>query len=428
MTELLVPEAVPAAQPAAAPFDVSARELDLLAPVYPLPRLELVSGRGAWVEDAQGNRYLDFVCGIAVHALGHAPAGLAQALAKQAKRLVHCSNLFANAPAARLAAALTEATGYDRVFFCNSGTEGVEAALKFARALAAKRGRDGRGVLAFEGGFHGRTAFSLSATHTPAYRAPFEPLMPGVRFAPFNDVAAMAAALDDSIGAVIVEPVQGEGGAIPADPKFLEALGARARALGVAVILDEVQSGMGRCGRLLASEHYGVRGDFVVMSKALGGGVPLGAVLMTAEAASALAPGMHGCTFGGNPLATTAGLHVLAKVNTPALLARVRARGKRLAAALRQVVATHPSLESERGLGLLRAVVLAPGAPYAPAALIQAAREQGLLLVRGGDRAIRFLPPLTVSTADVDEAVARFARAVEALEREAAASPAKGLS
>jgi acetylornithine/N-succinyldiaminopimelate aminotransferase len=423
MTELLVPEAVSEGAPAAAPYDVSARELDLLAPVYPLPRLELVSGRGTWVEDAKGARYLDFVCGIAVHALGHAPAGLAPALAKQAKRLVHCSNLFANAPAAKLAAALTEATGYDRVFFCNSGTEGVEAALKFARALAAQRGRDGRGVLAFEGGFHGRTAFSLSATHTPAYRAPFEPLMPGVRFARFNDVAALEAALDESIGAVIVEPVQGEGGAIPADPKFLEALVARARALGVAVILDEVQSGMGRCGSLLASAHYGVRGDFVVMSKALGGGVPLGAVLMTAEAASALAPGMDGCTFGGNPLATTAGLHVLAKVNSPALLARVRSRGKRLAAALRKVVAAHPSLEAERGLGLLRAVVLAADAPFTPAALVQAAREQGLLLVRGGDRAIRFLPPLTVSAADIDEAVARFARAVDALE---AASPAKG--
>ena len=397
----------------------AAEEPGLFAPVYPLPRLEIVSGRGARVLDAGGTEYIDFVSGIAVNALGVAPPGLARAVARQMKRLVHCSNLYANRPAIELAQALTEATGYERVFFCNSGTEGVEAALKFARARALADGRPGRDVVAFRGGFHGRTAYALATTWNPHYREPFEPLVPGARFADFNRVAGLDAVLDARVAAVIVEPVQGEGGAIPADRAFLQALRARTEALGATLIFDEVQCGMGRCGRLLAAEHYGVRADITVLSKALGGGLPLAAVLMRAEDARGLAPGQHGCTFGGGPVVTAAGAFVLGKVRKPAFLARVRRRGRELRAGLDRLVHSHASLAGARGLGLLCAVEIAPDAPFEPAALVTACRDHGLLLVRGGERALRFLPPLNVDADEVTAALARFERALISLETRA---------
>lgn len=408
MTETLVAPIAPEAP--------SRAETDLLAPVYPLPRLELVSGRGARVTGADGRTYLDFVSGIAVNALGHAHPGLARVVARQAKALVHCSNLFGHEPGVALARALTGATGYGRVFFCNSGTEGIEAALKFARARARAIGLPGRDVVAFQGGFHGRTAFSLSTTWTPSYREPFEPLIPGVRFAPFNDVAALERVFDRQVAAVIVEPVQGESGAVPARKEFLEAMVAHARAVGAAVIFDEVQTGMGRTGHLLAQEHYGVRGDYTVLSKALGGGLPLAAVLMTDEAAATLAPGMHGCTFGGGPVVTAAGGYVLDLVNTPRFLARVRSRAHSLSRGLKALVRRHPSLAGERGLGLLRAVEVAAGAPYDAPALVRAAREHGLLLVRGGERAVRLLSPLNVTSKEIAEAIELLDRTLTQLE------------
>jgi acetylornithine/N-succinyldiaminopimelate aminotransferase len=408
----------PLAAPEAPPV-MALEEIGLLAPVYPLPRLALISGRGSWACGADGRRYLDFVSGIAVNALGHAPAGVARAVARQMRSLAHCSNLYANAPGTILASALAGATGYQRVFFCNSGTEGVEAALKFARAWARSRGRApaGGAVLAFRGGFHGRTAFSLSATWTPVYREPFEPLVSGVRFAEFNRIEALDEVLDADIETVLVEPVQGEGGAIPATREFLEALRARCTALGAALVFDEVQCGMGRCGWLLASEHYRVRADLVVLSKALGGGLPLGAVLMTDEVAGALAPGMHGCTFGGGPVVTTAGAYVLDRVRRTGCLARVRAQGRALLAGLAAVAARHPFLGEARGLGLLCAVDIAAGAPFDPPKLVAASRDEGLLLVRGGERAVRFLPPLTVSSKEIALALERFEAAVTRLEK-----------
>ena len=409
---LAPPAAVAGPIPAPA---LAAEEVGLFAPVYPLPRLELVSGRGARVRDAGGREYLDFTSGIAVNALGHAPPGLARVVAKQMRALVHCSNLHANRPAIALARALADATGYERVFFCNSGTEGIESALKFARARAAAAGREGRDVVAFRGGFHGRTAWALATTWNPHYREPFAPLVPGVRFADYNDLAGLDAVLDERVAAVIVEPVQGEGGAVPATREFLVALAARTKALGATLILDEIQSGMGRCGRLLAAEHYGIRGDITVLSKALGGGLPLAAVLLTAEAAAPLAPGMHGCTFGGGPVTTAAGAFMLAKIAKPGFLARVRSRGRLLAAGLARAVAQHPPLAEARGLGLLQAVELAADAPYTPPALVAAARAAGLLLVRGGEGAVRFLPPLTVTPEEIAEALARFDQALASL-------------
>ena len=393
-------------------------EAAFLAPTYLLPRLEITRGQGARVWDASGHAYLDFVSGIAVNAFGHAPAGLAEAVAAQMAQLGHVSNLFTHEPGLALAEELTSATGYDRVFFCNSGTEGVEAALKFARARAVATRASGRSVLAFEGGFHGRTAFAVSATHNPSYRAPFGVLVPGVRFAPYNDLSALDHMLDAGVCAVIVEPIQGEGGAVPAERDFLLALRARSAAVGAALILDEVQSGMGRTGRLLAQEHFGLTADYTVVSKALGGGLPIGAVLMSAEAASYLKPGMHGCTFGGNPVCAAAARWVLAQVRDPALLERVRRAGRRLGDGLDAIATKHDAVREARGMGLLRAVDLEPGAPFDAAALVTAARTHGLLLIRGGERAVRLLPPLNVTDVELDEALAKLDAALSTLSSE----------
>ena len=409
------PDTVPPATDALAGDEVS-----LLAPVYSLPRLELVSGRGARVTAADGRSYLDFVSGIAVNAFGHGHRTLARVVSRQMRALTQVSNLFTTPAARTFTRALLEASGYPRAFLCNSGTEAVEAALKFARAHALARGRQGRAVVAFEGSFHGRTAFALAATGNASYRAPFEPLVPGVRFARFNDAASLAEVLDGEVCAVIVEPVQGENGAVPARPEFLEALRARTAALGALLIFDEIQTGVGRCGRWRAAEHYQVRPDVTLLGKALGGGLPLAAVLMSVEVAAALSPGMHGCTFGGGPVVTAAGAWVIEHTRRAGFLARVRRRGRELAAALDGLVAAHPTTLAEaRGLGLLRAVELRGGAAFGPADLVTAARQHGLLIVRGGERAVRLLPPLNVTTAEIGEAIGRLDAALTALERDA---------
>ena len=392
-------------------------ENDFLVPTYNFPRLEIARAKGVWVTDRAGRQYLDFVSGIAVNALGHAPAGLATAVSKQMRMLVHSSNLFTSEPVLTLAKSLTQATGYPRVFFTNSGTEAIEGAIKFARARARALGRPGRDILAFKGGFHGRTGFAVSATWTPSYREPFEPLIPGVRFGEFNEIDALPQIIDENVCAVVVEPIQGESGVVPATAAFLSALRAQADAVGATLIFDEIQCGMGRTGKLLASEHFGVRADVVVLSKALVGGVPLGAVLTTEDVAHHLSPGMHGTTFGGGPVACAAGNYMLGRINTPATLARVRKQGRKLMNGLKALVARHTSLSEARGLGLLTAIEVAPDAGFDPPALVAAARDHGLLLVRGGDRAVRLLPPLNVTPAEIEQALERLERALTALEQ-----------
>lgn len=407
--------AVLAAAPAVAP-GFAAGEIELHAPVYPLPRLELASGRGARVTDVTGRTYLDFVSGIAVNAFGHAPEGLAEVVANQLATLGHVSNLFANRPAVELARELCEATGYERVFFCNSGTEGIEAALKFARARAKAKGLPGRDLVAFQGGFHGRTGFALSATHNPTYREPFQPLVPGVRFAAYNDLDSLDQVLDENTCAIVVECVQGEAGAVAGTRDFLRGVRRRADALRAGLVVDEVQTGMGRTGRLLAQDHFGVRGDYTVLSKALGAGLPIGAVLMSADAAAALAPGMHGCTFGGNPVCAAAARWALAKAGEPAFLDGVRRAAAQLERGLAALAAKHATVREARGLGLLRAVDLDPAAPFGAPQLVAAAREQGLLLVRGGERAVRLLPPLNVTPDEIAEALGALDRALTSLQ------------
>ena len=299
------------------------------------------------------------------------------------------------------------------MFFCNSGTEGLDAALKFARARGRALGMSGRGIVAFKGGFHGRTGFALSATYNPSYREPFEPLIPGVRFAEYNDAASLDGVLDSDVCAVVVECVQGESGAVPGTRDFLQALRARCTALGALLIIDEVQTGMGRTGRLLAQEHFDIQGDITVMSKALGAGLPIAAVLMTEDVAKTLQPGMHGCTFGGNAVCAAAARWSLAQVVRPAFLERVRRAARHLAGGLEALAAKHACVREARGLGLLRAIDLKPGT-VEPAALVTAARDAGLLLVRGGERAVRVLPPLTVTDSEIDQGLERLDAALTA--------------
>lgn len=393
-------------------------ETDLFAAVYPLPRLELSRGSGCRVVDAAGNAYLDFVSGIAVNALGHADPGLRAAVSRQMAQLVHVSNLFGNRPAIELAERLLHRTGYDRVFLCNSGGEANEAALKFARLHARAAGKKDGVIIAFEGAFHGRTAFALSATATPAYREPFEPLVPGIRFAPFNDAAAFDAIVAEEaaagrpLSAVLIEPVQGEAGARVADATFLHHLRRRTTELNALLLFDEVQCGVGRSGKFLAAEHAAVSADITILAKGLGGGIPIGAILIRAELAALLEAGQHGTTFGGNPVAAAAASYVLDTIGGPGFMDNINECAAYLAAGLSQLVARFDALTEARGLGLLQAFEISESAGFDSAALIAACREEGLLLCKGGGRSVRVLPPLNVTVAELDVFFARLGRAL----------------
>lgn len=380
----------------------SATNVDPTPSFLPESRLTWARGEGVWVWDDTGKRYLDLTSGIGVMALGHGDAALAEVVAKQCKQLVHCSNLFANAPANALADALVGQTFADKVWFANSGAEANEAAIKFARLWG--RARDPRGqknvILAFEGGFHGRTLGALSTTYTPSYREPFEPLMPGVRFARFNDLASVEAAMDHTVCGILVEPIQGEGGVHVAAPGFLAELAALGHRHGAALILDEVQCGMGRTGKLLAHEYDEVAPDMVCLAKPLAGGLPLGAVLFSHAVDAALKPGHHGSTFSGGPVACAAGVHVLNRIAQPDFLASVAKKGEELCTLLDEVIALGPVFSHRRGRGLMQALVVSDPQRYGPADLVQKAQERGLLVTRAGSDAVRLLPPLVCSKSE----------------------------
>jgi acetylornithine aminotransferase len=368
--------------------------LERLLPTYARADLTIVRGDGCRVWDAGGREYLDFGGGIAVVSLGHChPIPLAAAQA-QLERLWHVSNLYRTEPAEQLAAALSDRFGGAQAFFCNSGAEAVEAAVKYARKATGKPG-----VVALEGGFHGRTLGALSVTGQPPKREPFAPLVPGVRFVPPNDVDALLAAVDDEIGLILLEPILGEGGIVPLEASFV----ATAAALDPLLCIDEIQTGVGRTGTFFAFEQLGVEPDLVTLAKGLGNGLPLGALLVADHAAGAFAPGDHGSTFGGNPVSAAAACAVVNAVDDE-LLANVVERGAQLAAGLGQL----PGVESVRGRGLLvGAVTTAPAAD-----VVAAARDEGLLVLTAGDHVVRLAPPLTVSEADVEAALDIFARVV----------------
>lgn len=382
-----------------------------LMPTYRRLPVAFERGEGAWLFDAAGERYLDGLSGIAVCGLGHAPPALAQALAAQARTLLHCSNLYGIPLAETLAARLCELTGMRRAFFCNSGTEANEAAIKLARRHGHARGVAEPQIVVFEGAFHGRTLAALAATGNAAAQAGFEPLPTGFLRVPFGDAEAVAtlAATRQDVVAVLVEPVQGEGGIRIPDAGFLPALRRLCDAHGWLLMCDEIQTGMGRSGRWLASQHGGIVPDVVTLAKALGNGVPIGACLAAGAAAETLGPGSHGSTFGGNPLACRAALTVLEQIEAQELIARAAVLGGRIAGHLHAAFADHPGVVEIRHLGLLIGVELAHPAPSLPT---RALAERVLLNVTA-ERVVRLLPPLTLTDAEADELAHRVIRSIE---------------
>ena len=370
-----------------------------LLPVYPPAPVTFVAGDGVWLTDSEGGRYLDFAAGIAVVGLGHRhPAPLAAAHA-QLDRVWHVSNLYATEPAAVLAAKLSDRFGGAHAFFCNSGAEANEAALKYARKATGRSG-----VIALERSFHGRTTGALSVTGQPAKRKAFEPLLPSVRFAHPNDAVSLRAAAGPDIGLIILEPVLGEGGVIPLEPEFLAAAAELAAEMGALLAFDEVQTGVGRTGAFFAWERLGVRPQLVTLAKGLANGLPIGCLLVADEAAGAFTIGDHASTFGGNPVVCAAAGAVVDTIDD-ALLANVRANGERLRDGLRAL----PGILEVRGAGLLVGAELAgPAQPVVDAAL-----AAGLVCLTSGANVLRLAPPLVVEPADIDRALEILAEVME---------------
>ncbi|EHY88210.1 acetylornithine transaminase [Saccharomonospora azurea] len=372
---------------------------------YGAPELNLVRGEGAVVWDADGRRYVDFVTGIAVNALGHAHPAVVSAVTRQIATIGHTSNLYSNEPSLALAERLLRLSGADdgKVLFCNSGAEAVEAAFKLAR-------RTGRtSVVATEGGFHGRTMGALALTGQPDKRAPFEPLVPGVRHVPYGDVTALENAIDDGTAAFVLEPVQGENGVLVPGDDYLKAAREITSRHGALLVVDEVQTGIGRLGTWFAFQRAGIQPDVVTLAKGLGGGLPLGACLAFGEAATLFEPGQHGTTFGGNPVCCAAGLAVLDTIEGNGLLEHTTALGKELSAGVARL--DHPLVSAVRGVGLLLGVVLSRPVSSAVASAL---RDQGFLVNPVKPDVVRLAPPLIVSREQVDALLAALPEALDA--------------
>jgi acetylornithine/N-succinyldiaminopimelate aminotransferase len=379
---------------------------EVIVPTYAPAQMVPVRAAGLDLWDQNGKHYLDFTSGIAVASLGHCNPILVEALTKQANTLWHLGNGYTNEPVLRLALALTEATFADRAFFCNSGAEANEAALKLARKVAhAKYGDKKPRIVSCLNSFHGRTLFTVSVGGQAKYTEGFEPLPPSIDHIPYNDIAAAKAAIGDDVCAVIVEPVQGEGGVMPGNPEYLKTLRELCDKVGAVLIFDEVQCGMGRTGSLFAYQGYGVTPDILTSAKALGNGYPIGAMLTTEELAKHLAVGTHGTTYGGNPLAATVALTVLETINQPAFLARVKEASEKLIGKLEGLVRDFPQVFSAvRGAGLLLGLVVAEPFKGRSKDIQRAAEAQGLMILIAGMDVVRLAPALIVSDAQIDEA------------------------
>lgn len=385
-----------------------------MMPVYaPAPFIP-VRGEGSRLWDQQGKEYIDFAGGIAVNALGHAHPALREALNDQASKFWHTGNGYTNEPVLRLAKKLIDATFAERIFFCNSGAEANEAALKLARKYAHDRfGSQKSGIVAFKNAFHGRTLFTVSAGGQPAYSQDFAPLPPDIRHAVYNDLDSARQLIDDSTCAVIVEPVQGEGGVVPATNAFLQGLRELCDRHNALLIFDEVQTGVGRTGELYAYMHYGVTPDLLTTAKALGGGFPIGALLATEHCASVMTVGTHGTTYGGNPLATAVAGKLLEIVNTPEVLNGVKQRHDWFVERISAINERFELFSEIRGLGLLIGCVL--NAEYAGKAKLisQEAAVAGVMVLIAGANVVRFAPALNVSQEEVATGLDRFALACE---------------
>ncbi|MDH1795673.1 aspartate aminotransferase family protein [Citrobacter portucalensis] len=385
-----------------------------MMPVYaPAPFIP-VRGEGSRLWDQQGKEYIDFAGGIAVNALGHAHPALREALNDQASKFWHTGNGYTNEPVLRLAKKLIDATFAERIFFCNSGAEANEAALKLARKYAHDRfGSQKSGIVAFKNAFHGRTLFTVSAGGQPAYSQDFAPLPPDIRHAVYNDLDSASQLIDDTTCAVIVEPVQGEGGVVPATKAFLQGLRELCDRHNALLIFDEVQTGVGRTGELYAYMHYGVTPDLLTTAKALGGGFPIGALLATERCASVMTVGTHGTTYGGNPLATAVAGKLLEIVNTPEVLNGVKQRHDWFVERINAINERFGLFSEIRGLGLLIGCVL--NAEFAGKAKLisQEAAVAGVMVLIAGANVVRFAPVLNVSEEEVATGLDRFALACE---------------
>jgi acetylornithine/N-succinyldiaminopimelate aminotransferase len=409
-----------AARHSSAAEKIRADESRYLMNTYRRPAMVFTHGRGCHVYDSEGREYLDFLGGIAVNALGHAQPDLVRVIRREAGRAIHVSNLFQNPYQGALARKLAEWSGLDRVFFTNSGTEAIDGALKLARAYAhAKSAASGRPassktrILALENSFHGRTFGAVSITYPEKYREPFAPLVPGVEFVRFNDVADLERKFDATVCAIVLETIQGEGGIFPVSEEFWN----RARALttqnDAAMIADEIQCGLGRTGRHFAYQKFDSAPDVLTIAKPLAGGLPLGAIIASQQFASAFTPGMHGTTFGGGPLICAAALEVLNVIEKKDLLKNVRERGAQLRVGLEQLAARFDFIREVRGEGLIVGVDLTiGGAPIVAEALLQR-----LIINCTHEHIIRLLPAFVISRADVDEFLTKFGKVLQTVSK-----------
>jgi acetylornithine/N-succinyldiaminopimelate aminotransferase len=380
-------------------------ESELLLPTYDRQKVLFTHGKDVYLWDSKGKKYLDFLSGLGVNALGHAHPAIQSVLKKQAGKLIHISNLFFHEYQSELAKKLIKVSGLDKAFFCNSGTEAWEGALKLARAFARVNNSNGHKakwrILALENSFHGRTFGSLATTGQAKYRHPFAPLLPGVSFVGFNDVEDLKRQFDGSVCAVCMETIQGEGGINPVSPEFIQTARQLTEKTGALLILDEIQCGLGRTGRWFAYEHYGLKPDIVTVAKPLAAGLPLGAILTTNRVASGMHPGLHGTTFGGGPLASAVAIEFLNQVE--GLLKHVNETGDYFRGQLESLAAKHSSIREIRGLGLILGVDITE--PDIAKAAVQHLLDRGILINRTHDTVLRFLPPYIIKKKHVDQVV-----------------------
>lgn len=387
-----------------------------MVPNYAPAAFVPVRGQGSRVWDQSGRELIDFAGGIAVNVLGHCHPVLVAALTEQANTLWHISNVFTNEPTLRLGKKLVDATFAERVFFCNSGAEANEAAFKLARRVAHDRfGPEKHEIIAATNSFHGRTLFTVSVGGQPKYSDGFGPKIRGITHVPYNDLEALKAAISDKTCAVVLEPIQGEGGVLPADQAYLEGARALCDAHNALLVFDEVQSGMGRTGELFAYMNYGVVPDVLSSAKSLGGGFPIAAMLTTTELAKHFSPGTHGTTYGGNPLACAVGEAVLDIVNTKQTLDGVKVKSEQFTTRLLALGKQYGMFEQIRGMGLLLGCILNDAWKGKAKVILDAAVEEGLLVLQAGPDVVRFAPSLVVDDADIEEGLQRFERALSKL-------------
>jgi len=387
-------------------MDLITRANNVIMATYKRFPLVFDKGQGCVLTDSEGKEYLDFVAGIAVDALGHSDPGLLAAMQAQMEKLVHISNLYWSEPGIELAEMLTKASGLDKVFFCNSGAEASEAALKLCRVYGKlKKSKDAVEIIAMNQSFHGRTYAAITATGQKKYQENLEPLMPEIYHVAYNDIDALKAQISPKTCGIILEPIQGEGGIYPADPDYLKEVRKICDEQNIVLIFDEVQTGIGRSGKLFAYQQYGVVPDVVTMAKGLGGGVPIGGIIAKEHIAEVFTPGTHASTFGGNPFVCAAAKYVIETLTTTGFFEAVTEKGDYLKTKLEALRKDHPAIKEVRGMGLIVGVQIDADL----AVIVAKAMEKGLLLITAGSNAIRFVPPLVVTKKEIDQAVQIFA-------------------